>query len=136
VQGLWQGDLKKAGDALRVTHVAMITPDLWRNFTELHLCRDFGHLSCLAMSEKGDMKKAEESFQVTHVLMITPDLWRNFTELHPVQGLWAPVLPGHERDGRHEGGRMPVSRDGCGSPSATHSLQHYQPNYRFTPGKR
>ncbi len=41
VQGLWQGDLKKAGDAPRVTHVAMIKPDLWRNFTELHLCRDW-----------------------------------------------------------------------------------------------
>jgi hypothetical protein len=65
VQGLWQGDLKKAGDALRVTHVAKITPDLWRNFTELHLCRDFGHLSCLAMNEMGGMKEGGCLFHVT-----------------------------------------------------------------------
>jgi hypothetical protein len=31
---------------------------------------------------------------------------------------------------------MSVSRDGSGSPSAAHCLQHYQPNNRFTPGKK
>jgi hypothetical protein len=40
-----KGDMKKAEEAFQVTHVLIITPDLWRNFTELHLCRDFGRVT-------------------------------------------------------------------------------------------
>jgi hypothetical protein len=57
--------MKKAGDTFGVTHVAINTADLWLNFTELHLFRDFGHLSCLAMNEMGGMKEGGCLFHVT-----------------------------------------------------------------------
>jgi hypothetical protein len=88
--------LKEKGDVLSYcTHVAMINPDLWCYFTELYLCRDFGHLPCLAMNEKGDMEKAGDAFGVSHMAMNTPTLAK-FYGTSPVQGLWPPVLPGHE----------------------------------------
>jgi hypothetical protein len=79
--------MKEAGDTFGVSHVAMIKRDLWRNFTELYLCRDFGHMSCLAMNEMGGMKKAGwhekagDTFGFSNVAMITTSggILRNFT---------------------------------------------------------
>ncbi len=81
VQGLWppvlpgheqDGWHEEGRGCLSSYPFAMITPDLWRNFMELHLYWDVGRVAW----------KRQGMLWVEHVAINMPDLWLNFTELH------------------------------------------------------